>query len=125
MSVDYNPVGWFEIPVIDMPRARSFYEYILGAELELYQMGPLEMAWFPMREGAIGAGGSLVKGETYKPSLNGVLVYITAPDIDATLVRVKERGGRILQSKTSIGEYGFVGFFEDCEGNRIGLHSRE
>ena len=26
----HNPVGWFEIYVQDMPRARKFYESVLG-----------------------------------------------------------------------------------------------
>jgi len=29
-----NPVGWFEIYVQDMARARAFYEAVLGVKLE-------------------------------------------------------------------------------------------
>lgn len=29
-----NPVGWFEIYVEDMPRARAFYEEVFRVELE-------------------------------------------------------------------------------------------
>jgi predicted enzyme related to lactoylglutathione lyase len=32
-------------------------------------------------------------------------------------------GGRILNPKMAIGEYGFIGHFKDPEGNCIGLHS--
>jgi hypothetical protein len=32
-------------------------------------------------------------------------------------------GGRVLNPKMSIGEYGFIGHFADPEGNYIGLHS--
>jgi len=46
-------------------------------------------------------------------------------DIEETLKKVDEKGGRILNPKKSIGEYGFVAHFEDCEGNRIALHSRQ
>lgn len=62
-----NAVGWFEIPVTDMPRAKAFYEKVLGIELSLNQMGPIEMAWFPMNHEASGATGSLCKGEGYEP----------------------------------------------------------
>jgi predicted enzyme related to lactoylglutathione lyase len=51
------------------------------------------------------------------------MVYFSVADIDATLKRVHQSGGRILNPKMSIGEYGFVGHFEDCEGNRVALHS--
>ena len=125
MSAQKNPVGWFEIPVKDMARAKSFYEHVFGLDLEEHRMGPLLMAWFPMEEGVAGAAGSLVKGEGYEPSDKGVLVYFTAPDIDAALARAREKGGRVISEKTSIGEYGFIGIIVDSEGNRVGLHSRE
>jgi predicted enzyme related to lactoylglutathione lyase len=124
MSTEFNPVGWFEIPVVDMARAKTFYEHILGIQLDLHAFGPLQMAWFPMRNGEYGAAGSLVKHEAYTPAPSGTLVYFTVPDIDAALQRVSAQGGKVLRSKTRIGEYGFVGHFEDCEGNRVALHSR-
>jgi predicted enzyme related to lactoylglutathione lyase len=124
MSVQKNPVGWFEIPVKDMARAKSFYQHVFALELEEHQIGSELMAWFPMAEGVTGSAGSLVKGEGYEPSLKGVLIYFTAPDIDATLSRAKEKGGRVITEKTSIGEHGFYALIQDTEGNRIGLHSR-
>lgn len=124
MSVEYNPVGWFEIPVKDMSRAKTFYEHVLDIQVEEHEMGPLQMAWFPMDEKAIGATGSLVKGGGYEPSMAGTLIYFTVTDIDVSLARAEEKGGRILMPKTSIGEYGFIGHCVDCEGNRVGLHSK-
>jgi predicted enzyme related to lactoylglutathione lyase len=123
MPTVVNPVGWFEIPVTDMARAVAFYEHVFGVKLALHDMGPLQMAWFPMQNGEYGATGTLVKNENYKPSHAGTLVYFTAADIDATLQRVTERGGKVLRARTGIGEYGFVGHFEDSEGNRVALHS--
>lgn len=126
MPADHNPVGWFEIPVKDFDRAKSFYETVFGFdELEVHEMGPLKMAWFPFQEDSIGAPGALCEGESYEPSHSGTLVYLTAPDIEATLARAEENGGKTLAPKMSIGQYGFVGFMEDCEGNRVGLHSRQ
>jgi predicted enzyme related to lactoylglutathione lyase len=124
MSVQRNPVGWFEIPVKDMARAKAFYEHVFALQLEEHQMGPHSMAWFPMLEGVPGSTGSLVKGEGYEPSLEGVLIHFTAPDIDAVLSRTKEKNGRVITEKTSIGEHGFYALIKDSEGNRIGLHSR-
>jgi len=123
MSTASNPVCWFEIPVSDMARAMTFYEHVFGLKLALQDMGPLQMAWFPMKPGGHGAAGTLVKSPAYTPSHAGTLVYFTAADIDATLQRVTERGGKVLRARTSIGDYGFVGHFEDSEGNRVALHS--
>ncbi len=116
-----NPVNWFEIPVKDIDRAKKFYESVFGCTMELRELGPLTMCWFPMKEGP-GSTGALVKAESYVPSHSGTLVYITVSEIDDTLAKVEKSGGKILNPKKSIGEYGFVGHFEDCEGNRVGLH---
>ena len=124
MASNWNPVGWFEIPVNDFDRAREFYEHVFKISLEEHRMEPFRMAWFPMQRNAIGAAGSLVKGEWYVPADSGALIYFTAPDIDATLARVEAKGGTVLVPKKSIGEYGFIGIFKDSEGNRVGVHSR-
>jgi hypothetical protein len=44
-----NAVVWFEIYVQDMPRARAFYEAVLGKKLEKLEgpAGELEMWAFP------------------------------------------------------------------------------
>jgi predicted enzyme related to lactoylglutathione lyase len=120
-----NPVGWFEIPVTDMGRATKFYERVLNTKLTPVVMESLTMAWFPMEPGIEGASGSLIKAETYVPSYNGSMVYFSVDDIEGTLERVKMNGGKIIRGKSSIGEYGFVGHFEDCEGNRVALHSTQ
>ncbi len=123
MSEKTNPVGWFEIPVKDFNRARKFYEHVFEMNLEEHMVGEVQMAWFPMREGVPGAAGTLAKGEGYEPSSGGVLVYFSTPDIMKTLTRVETRGGRVLLSRTRIGEYGYIGIFQDSEGNRIGIHT--
>lgn len=118
-----NPVNWFEIPVRDLGRAKAFYEYVLGVQLSLQEMGPLKMAWFPMYQDAPGATGTLVQATYYDPSHAGTLVYFTVSSIEQALKRVEEKGGRVLSAKSSIGDYGYIARFEDCEGNRVALHA--
>ena len=118
-----NPVNWFEIPVNDMERAKAFYEKAFGTELELVELGPATMAWFPMEAGAAGSSGCLMQGETYVPSHDGTMVYLSVTSIEETLGAIERAGGTVLNPKTSIGEYGFVAHFEDSEGNRVALHS--
>jgi hypothetical protein len=119
-----NPVHWFEIPVTDLERATAFYEAVFQTQLQRNDMDTFRMAWFPMAEGAFGAPGSLIQGESYVPSHAGSLVYLSVDDIEATLARVEQHGGRVLMPKSSIGEYGFVAHFEDSEGNRVSLHAK-
>ncbi len=120
-----NAINWFEIPVSDLERAKKFYENILGIKLDLNEMGPMQMAWFPMEQNAPGATGTLIKSEGYTPSHSGSLVYFSVPDIEATLSNIDSTGGKTLMPKTSIGDFGFIAHFEDCEGNRVALHAMQ
>ena len=118
-----NPVNWFEIPVGDMDRAAGFYRRVFGFDFKVTEMGPRTMAFFPADMNSYGIGGALVREETFRPSHAGTLVYFSVDDINAVLEKAVAAGGKILVNRTSIGEYGFVGYFEDSEGNRLGLHS--
>ena len=118
-----NPVNWFEIPAKDINESKAFYESVFGYEMQITEMGPLTMAWFPMEQGAGGATGTLVQAESYNPSYDGTMVYFSVESIEDTLANVKEKGGKVITEKMDIGEYGFVAHFEDNAGNRVGLHS--
>ncbi len=126
--MEQNIVGWFEIPVTDMDRARAFYENVLETKIQVMDMGELVMGWFPMLPDKSGASGALVKHpQFYFPSdAKGVLVYLSCPDVQVCLDRVEAAGGKVLQAKKQISEdYGYMGLLIDSEGNRIALHSRK
>jgi predicted enzyme related to lactoylglutathione lyase len=117
-----NPVNWFEIPVTDLSRAKTFYEAVLGVEVTESEMGPKRMGWFPMEMGAAGSAGTLVQGEGYTPSHDGTLVYLHVDQIDPTLEAINGNGGQTLMPRMGIGQHGFIAHFEDTEGNRVALH---
>jgi uncharacterized protein len=126
LRTDLNAAGWFEIPVRDLARAKSFYEHLLGIQLDTMpkQEGcEYEMAMFPGKMEQSGATGCLSKGPEATPSDKGTLIYFNVTDIDSVLDRVRQYGGKVLREKQEIGEYGFIGIFEDPEGNRLGIHS--
>jgi uncharacterized protein len=116
-----NPVFHFEIPVRDMDRAKAFYEGVFDYRLTRQEVDGYDMAFFPRADGAAGASGALAKGDVYKPSKEGAIIYFDVPDIDAVLQRAKQRGAKTLYEKKDIGEAGFVAEFEDSEGNRVAL----
>ncbi|MGI9546687.1 MAG: VOC family protein [Flavobacteriaceae bacterium] len=120
-------VGWFEIPVTDMERAKDFYEAVFKVEISVHDLGGIIMGWFPYSEDQKGASGSLVKHEMYKPSdTHGSLIYFSSPDVNGELERVESAGGTILKPKTEIGGgHGFMALINDSEGNRIALHSQQ
>ncbi len=121
----HNPVGWFEIYVQDMDRAKPFYEAVFATQLERLPAGDLEMWAFPMQPEGTGAMGSLVKMEDCPSGGNSTLVYFSCHDCAVEAGRVVPNGGKVFREKFSIGEYGFIALVTDTEGNMIGLHSRQ
>jgi predicted enzyme related to lactoylglutathione lyase len=128
--VDNNIVGWFEVYVDDMTRARAFYEKVFEAPLS--RLGPggeageepgLEMWAFPMHQERYGAPGALVRMPGFKAGGNSVLVYFSCADCAVQARRASDAGGKVFKEKFSIGEYGFIALVTDTEGNMIGLHS--
>ena len=125
-----NPVGWFEIYVQDMSRAKAFYEAVFqGALTPLANPDPkslagMEMWAFPSALDSYGSPGALVKMPGC-PSCGGTLVYFTCRDCAEEAARAAANGGRVLKPRMSIGQYGFIALVADPEGNVIGLHSRQ
>jgi len=121
-----NPVGWFEIYVNDMVRAKVFYESVLGVQLE--KLGDpndtdIEMFSFPSDMEKYGATGALVKTADVQAGGNSTLVYFACDDCSIEESRVENCGGKIQKPKMSIGEHGFISLAVDTEGNMFGLHS--
>lgn len=118
-----NPVGWFEIYVQDMERARTFYEDVLYTKLEKLNSPGIEMWAFPMSRERSGTSGSLVRMPGFPSGGNSTLVYFSCADCATEAGRVAKAGGKVQREKMSIGEYGFVALALDTEGNMFGLHS--
>lgn len=115
-------ISWFEIPAIDLERARTFYQTILETTLE--RIPETEMLAFPA-DSSDTPSGALVTGDGYGPAASGgVLVYLNATGrLDAILGRVEAAGGKIEMPHTPIPPHGAMAMIIDTEGNRIGLHS--
>ena len=121
-----SAINWFEIPVTDFERAKSFYEKVLDAKMETMSMEEMgmTMAFFPA-DWENGTGGGIAFGPGYEPSSNGALVYLNGgDDLAIPLARVEGAGGKVVLPKTSIGENGFMAHFVDSEGNKVAFHSR-
>ena len=125
-----NLINWLEIPVSDMGRAKKFYEQVLKAHIDLddqmspgAKMGLINTEGMEMKD----IGGALIQGEGYKPGENNTLIYLNANETggcSSFLKRVEENGGKITKPVFEVSpETGFCGYFTDCEGNRMAVHS--
>ncbi len=118
-----NPklITWFDIPAEDINRAVSFYNKVLGSDLQVMDFNGINMAMFS-EDKAI-TSGAIVQSDFNSPSETGSTVYFWVDDLDGTISKVEGAGGVVLQSKTKISdEHGFYGLIKDSEGNRVGLH---
>jgi predicted enzyme related to lactoylglutathione lyase len=121
MIKNSNPVVYFEIPVDNIDRAVKFYKSVFDVNFDKDKIDNNEMALFPFDDKNAGISGALVKGEIYKPTKDGVLIYFKTENIDKTLKLATSFGGKMLYPKTDTG-IGLVAEFEDTEGNRIALY---
>ncbi|MDF3821244.1 VOC family protein [Leptospira sp. 96542] len=108
-----------------MIRAISFYEKVFNIKIERVTMLDTELGIFPSEKQVTNI--VLAKGSDYKPSADGVVIYLSMEnDLQPVLGLVEANGGKIIVPKSEISpEMGFYALFLDTEGNRIGLHSRE
>lgn len=123
MTPSRNPVGWFEIYVQDMSRAKAFYEATFELKLEELPSPGLKMFAFPMKMELPGCGGALVHYPGKASGDGGTLVYFSCADCAQEAARAIKHGGRVFKEKFSIGPYGFIALIYDTEGNMVGLHS--
>ena len=120
-----NPVGWFEIRVADLDRARKFYEAVFDQTLTPLPSGDpqVEMLVFHGDPSQHGANGALIVHPMKRPSTEGALVYFSREDCAFQAALATQHGGRIFKPKFSIGPNGFIAIIGDSVGNAIGLHS--
>jgi predicted enzyme related to lactoylglutathione lyase len=120
-----NLISIVEISITDFPRAVKFYQTILGVTIQEMDMDGNKMGIIPNEEGTVNV--VLIKGNDYKPSSDGALVYLNAgKDLQPVLDKIEQNGGKVIVPKTQISpEMGSFALFIDTEGNKVGLHSAQ
>jgi predicted enzyme related to lactoylglutathione lyase len=120
-----DSVVHFEIPAKDVKRASNFYNKAFGWQFnqfpgfEYWSIGTTisDKNGTPTSPGSIN-GGMGKKGEM---APQAVTITINVADIDKALESVKKLGGKMTGKKMPVGDMGFSAYFEDPEGNIVGL----
>ncbi len=116
-------ISMFEIPATDISRAINFYQALLDIKIEKMNVEGMQMGILPY-EGQM-VTGVIIQAEGYKPSADGVTMYLNAGDnLQVVLDRVDKNAGQILVPKTAhADESGYFAIFLDSEGNKMALNS--
>jgi predicted enzyme related to lactoylglutathione lyase len=116
-------ISMFEIPATDISRAVNFYQAILDIKIEKMDVEGMQMGILPY-EGQL-VTGVIIKGDGYKPSADGVTIYLNGGDnLQIILDKVEKNGGKIIAPKTAHADgSGFFAIFIDSEGNKMALNS--
>jgi uncharacterized protein len=99
MNTNRNPVGWFELYVQDIERAKAFYQNTFQVTLERLESPDIELWAFPMKMETPGASGAIVKMNGKDSGAGGTLVYFSCADCAVQASRAVQYGGRIQQEK--------------------------
>ena len=115
-------IVWFDIPALDLDRAIRFYSAVLGAPVRKETVGDVPLGWLPTEDG--GQMGCVCVAEGFKPSADGVMIYLSVNGrLKDAVAAVRANGGTVQSDIHSIGPYGFRAEGLDSEGNCIALHS--
>ena len=109
-----QPVVHFEIGARNADRAKTFYQSLSGWSIELH--GPANMIDTGNAEGIQG-NIAIAEGapRTY------VTFYVQVDDIDTSLTRAQELGGKVIVPASEVPGMGQFAWFADPDGNAIGL----
>ena len=120
-----NRVVHFEIPAEDVARAQKFYKTVFDWKINnvpemdytiLYTTETDEKTRMIKEPGAINGG--MMKRQ--RPVMSPVIT-ISVDDIEDAQMNIEENGGKVIQERMAVGDMGFSAYFEDSEGNLMGL----
>ncbi len=109
-------IAWVDLTVANAENLRDFYTAVVGWECEALEVG--DYSDFVMRPAG---GGAAVAGICHAQGVNQGLppqwmVHITVADLDASLARCQELGGKVRAEPFQMGTFGRMAVIEDPAG---------
>lgn len=114
-----SPIVHIEFAARDPEVTGKFYADLFG-----WKRSVDETLNYHMFSAEPGPGGAFVaEGGEMGVQPREVIVYTSTDDIEATLRRVEELGGKTVTPKTEIPNMGWFAIFLDPDGRRFGLYT--
>lgn len=112
-----HPIVHIEFSALDRVVSGKFYSDLFGWEIQ--QMPEMNYATFTTGEGV--GGGLNPVSENYPAGTTAV--YVGTDDIETSLEKVIQLGGKVSVPKSEIPGFGWFAFFIDPAGNNVGLYT--
>lgn len=121
MEAKIGRVNWLDITVKDADTLSEFYKEVVGWEKEAFDMGDYSDYIMKTANGDFVSGICHAKGpnENLPPQW---LVYISVENIDHSIAKCLELGGKTLSEKKDGGEGKFYCLVQDPAGAFFMLH---
>jgi len=111
-----DPVTNWEINSADPAKARQFYSEVFGWKMNF--MPENNYTFVDTDAGGKGIGGGIGPLRGPKPF---VTFYVVVRDLNATLKKATDAGGKVVFPTTKVGPTTTIALFSDLDGNVIGL----
>jgi hypothetical protein len=119
-----DKVVHFEVPADDVARAQNFYASAFGwkitavPDMDYWLVQTADTDENGMLREAGGINGGMMKKERH---FDHPIITIDVVDIDGSLKKIEELGGKAIGEKMRVGSMGYSAYFKDTEGNIMGL----
>ncbi len=111
-----DPVMNFEINSADPKKAQGFYGAVFGWKMVAAPDPTYTFVDTDAGGRGIGGGiGPLRGGKAF------VTMYVVVPDLEATMKKAVDAGGKTVMPVTKVGPTTTIGIFSDPDGNVIGI----
>ncbi|MCB1427301.1 MAG: VOC family protein [Zhengella sp.] len=112
-------VCWFEIPVTDLERARTFYETALATTMRRDDTGPNPMIAFTSMDDPV-ASGHLYPGKPSAPGTGSTIHLVALDPLETVMARIPAAGGQVVSPVIPIPAGRFF-YATDPDGNSVGF----
>ncbi len=121
MPIDIKEVAFVLHPVTDIPRARAFYEKLLGLKAGMDLEFALGMSWIEYDAGGV----AIAVSNAYPPAgTGGASIALEVADLDQALASIKEAGVPVTIEPVDFAPCRMFGI-NSPDGHAIVFHQRK